>query len=88
MIKNIKDPGTLTRDMDFKPLLNQPHISTPDISHIYQERIHTTPEPMACDSYGLVDFRDSNISKIRSAPLAVISNRKKEEVKMKKVGSK
>lgn len=54
MIKNIKDESPLNKDIDFKPVLHhQETMNTPDISNIYNERIHTTPEPMACDFYGL-----------------------------------
>ena len=57
MIKNIKDPRILNSEMDFKPILHNQHINTPDISNIYMERLHTSPETQPCDSYGLTDFR-------------------------------
>lgn len=53
MIKNIKDEGSINKDVDFKPVLTQENMNTPDISHIHHERIHTTPEPMVLDFYGL-----------------------------------
>lgn len=52
MIQNLKHDPTL-KEIDFKSIINNNTISTPDISNIYHERIHTTPEPMACDFYGL-----------------------------------
>lgn len=44
--------------MDFKPILHNQHIITPDTSNICMERLHTSPEPQNSDSYGLNDFRD------------------------------
>lgn len=42
MIHNIKHDPAL-KEIDFKPVLNSNPISTPDVSHIYNERVHTTP---------------------------------------------
>lgn len=65
MIKNIKDPGScIVKELDMNRFEVQQKISTPDISNIYQSRIHTSPEPLACDSYGLGDFKEKNKGKL------------------------
>jgi len=57
MIKNIKDSSIIFTKEDFKPILNSKQLNLPDISNIYQERLHTSPESMPFDSYGLDEFK-------------------------------
>ena len=41
--------------MDFNANLQNHDMNTPNISRIYCERVHTTPDPMVCDNYGLYE---------------------------------
>jgi hypothetical protein len=53
MIKHVKETDSNHKEIEFRTLISQQPMETPDISNIELERMHTSPEPAHSDSYGL-----------------------------------